>query len=93
MRSAKIIFNWPVRPDSPRIDSRTVTIAYTSGRGTLKPKVENVNVQGIRESTAKIHEAICSLHTLVAGRQLKPVTSDWWPTLLQVSTRCGACPQ
>lgn len=50
-----------------------VTISYASARGSLKTKVEIVRIQDIREATAKIHEAMCSLHTLVTGHELKPL--------------------
>lgn len=50
-----------------------VIISYSSARGSLKTKVEAVHLQDIREATAKIHEAMCSLHTLVTGQEVKPL--------------------
>ncbi|WP_394807689.1 hypothetical protein [Nitrosomonas sp.] len=50
-----------------------VTIGFASARGSLKTKVEVVRVQDILEATAKIHEAMCNLHTLVMGKELKPM--------------------
>lgn len=50
-----------------------VVISYASARGSLKTKVEAVHLQDLREATAKIHEAMCSLHTLVTGHEVKPL--------------------
>ena len=50
-----------------------VNVSYGSARGTLKTKVEIVRVNDIKEVTAKIHEAMCALHTLVTGHELRPI--------------------
>lgn len=50
-----------------------VTVSYATARGTLKTATENVKLEAIVEATAKIHEAMCALHTLVTGRELKPL--------------------
>lgn len=50
-----------------------VTVSYATARGTLKTTTENVKLEAIVEATAKIHEAMCALHTLVTGRELKPL--------------------
>ncbi len=50
-----------------------VNVAVGSARGTLKTKVEIVRVNDIKEVTAKIHEAMCALHTLVSGHKIRPI--------------------
>lgn len=50
-----------------------VMVSYASARGTLKTSVEVVHLNDIKEAAAKIHEASCALHSLVTGRQLKPM--------------------
>lgn len=50
-----------------------VEVSFASARGTLKTSVEIVRVNDIKEVTAKIHEAMCALHSLVTGHQIKPM--------------------
>ena len=50
-----------------------VTVSYATARGTLRTNTEPVQLADIKEATAKIHEAMCALHTLVTGRELKPL--------------------
>lgn len=50
-----------------------VTVSFASARGTLKTKIETVRLNDIKEVTAKIHEAMCALHSLVAGHEIKPM--------------------
>lgn len=50
-----------------------VEVSFASARGTLKTSVEVVHINDIREVTAKIHEAMCALHSLVTGHQIKPM--------------------
>lgn len=50
-----------------------VFLATATARGSLKTTVETVNLSDIRDATAKIHEAMCALHTLVTGHELKPI--------------------
>jgi hypothetical protein len=50
-----------------------VNVSYASARGTLKTTTEVVHVDQIKEATAKIHEAMCALHTLVTGQEIKPL--------------------
>jgi len=54
-------------------DTGKVTVSFATARGSLKTTVEVVNIADIKEATAKIHEAMCALHTLVTGRELKPM--------------------
>jgi hypothetical protein len=54
-------------------DTQTVTISWATARGSLKTKTEIVNLQDIVDATAKIHEAMCALQTLVMGKELKPL--------------------
>jgi hypothetical protein len=54
-------------------DTGDVTVSYATARGSLKTNIEVVNIENIKEATAKIHEAMCALHTLVTGRDLKPL--------------------
>jgi len=54
-------------------DTGEVTVSFATARGTLKTTIEPVHVSDIKEATAKIHEAMCALHTLVTGRELKPL--------------------
>lgn len=48
-------------------------VAYASARGALKINMEIVRVNDIRETIAKIHEATCMLHTLVTGKEMRPI--------------------
>lgn len=50
-----------------------VNVSFVSARGTLKTKTEVVRLEEIKEATAKIHEAMCALHTLVTGHEIKPL--------------------
>ena len=50
-----------------------VEVSFASARGTLKTSVEIVHVNDIKEVTAKIHEAMCTLHSLVTGHPIKPM--------------------
>ena len=54
-------------------DTGEVTLSYATARGSLKTYVEVVKIQDIRDATAKIHEAMCALHTLVSGKEVKPL--------------------
>jgi hypothetical protein len=54
-------------------DTGEVTLSYATARGSLKTYVEVVKIEDIRNATAKIHEATCALHTLVTGKELKPL--------------------
>jgi hypothetical protein len=54
-------------------DTGEVTVSTVSARGSLKMKTEVVKIEDIQEATAKIHEAMCALHTLLTGKELKPV--------------------
>jgi len=60
-------------PIVPTPDTQEVKVSYVTARGALKTSVEVVEIQDIKEATAKIHEAMCALHTLVTGRELKPM--------------------
>lgn len=50
-----------------------VNVSFVSARGTLRAKTEVVRLEEIKEATAKIHEAMCALHTLVTGQEIKPL--------------------
>lgn len=50
-----------------------VTVSYASARGELKISVEKVHINDIKEASAKIHESLCALHSLVTGNELKPM--------------------
>ena len=50
-----------------------VNVSFVSARGTLRTKTEVVRLEEIKEVTAKIHEAMCALHTLVTGHEIKPL--------------------
>jgi len=54
-------------------DTGEVSVSHATARGTLKTTTEQVNLADIKEATAKIHEAMCALHTLVTGREVKPL--------------------
>ncbi|MDP2606992.1 MAG: hypothetical protein Q8S00_31020 [Deltaproteobacteria bacterium] len=54
-------------------DTQDVKVSYVTARGSMKTSVEVVKIHDIMEATAKIHEAMCALHTLVTGRELKPM--------------------
>jgi hypothetical protein len=54
-------------------DTKEVFVAYATARGTLKTATEVVKLGAIIEATAKIHEAMCALHTLVTGKEIKPL--------------------
>lgn len=54
-------------------ESGQVQLAYASARGTLKLHTETVYLSDIKEVCAKIHEAQCSLHTLITGKMLAPI--------------------
>jgi len=50
-----------------------VNVSYASARGPLKTSVEIVHINDIKEVSAKIHEAMCALQSLVTGHQLSPM--------------------
>lgn len=51
-----------------------VMLSFASARGgSLKATVEEVKLHSIKEVTVKIHEAMCALHTLVTGKDVKPM--------------------
>jgi len=50
-----------------------VEVSFASARGALKTSVEIVHLNDIKEVTAKIHEAMCALHSLVTGHEIKPM--------------------
>ena len=54
-------------------ERKHVTIAMASARGSLKTKVEVVHLNDLRETSAKIHEAMCAIHSLVTGQDVKPM--------------------
>ena len=55
-------------------DTGRVMLSFASSRGgSLKTTVEEVKLHSIKEVTAKIHEAMCSLHTVVTGKEIKPI--------------------
>lgn len=56
-----------------REETGEVTVSFATARGALKTTIEPVRVSDIKEATAKIHEAICALHTLVTGKAVKPL--------------------
>jgi hypothetical protein len=57
---------------SPQEDGSTM-ISFLSARGTLKTTVEVVRINGIKEVTAKIHEALCGLHSLITAAERAPM--------------------
>jgi len=60
----------------PRVtndETGLVNVSFVSARGTLRTKTEVVRLEEIKEVTAKIHEAMCALHTLVTGHEIKPL--------------------
>lgn len=54
-------------------DSGKVFTTYYSARGELKTNTEIVHLADIQEATAKIHESMCALHTLITGKEMKPI--------------------
>lgn len=44
-----------------------VSVSYATARGSLKLHTEQIRLADIKEASAKIHEAIASLHSLVTG--------------------------
>ena len=51
-------------------ETGAVQVSYLSARGALKTKVEVVRVNDIKEVSAKIHEAMCALLSLISGYEL-----------------------
>lgn len=54
-------------------DSSQVMMGIASARGTLKTGTEIVQIDDIKEATAKIHEAMCALYALVTGNEINPI--------------------
>lgn len=54
-------------------ETNQVEIGRATARGSLKTTIEKVVPEDISEATAKIHDAMCALHTLVTGHELKPM--------------------
>ena len=50
-----------------------INITYATARGSLKLHLEPVYLNDIKEASAKIHEAICSLHSLISGTKTVPL--------------------
>jgi len=50
-----------------------VGLSYATARGSLKLQVETVHLADVKEACAKIHEAMCSLHSLVTGIKRAPI--------------------
>lgn len=50
-----------------------VQVSFVSARGKLKTTIETVHLADIKEATAKIHEAMCELHTLITECEIKPL--------------------
>lgn len=54
-------------------DDGNYVVTHASARGTLKLNVEIVRLNDIKEATAKIHEACCAVHSLVTGKDMRPI--------------------
>lgn len=54
-------------------DNNKVELSTMSARGRLKTNVEVVTLQQLKEVSAVIHEASCSLHSLVTKNEIKPL--------------------
>lgn len=50
-----------------------VMLSYATARGVLKTNVEVVKIEDIMAATAKIHVAMCAIHTLTTGKLLRPM--------------------
>ncbi|WP_207215784.1 hypothetical protein [Pseudolysobacter antarcticus] len=50
-----------------------VELSYATARGSLRLHSETVHISDIKEANAKIHEGLCSLHSLVSGKELLPI--------------------
>tara|TARA_R110000851_G_scaffold160924_1_gene304299 strand:+ start:3391 stop:3915 length:525 start_codon:yes stop_codon:yes gene_type:complete len=53
-----------------------VQLSSLSARGTLKPKVENVSIDDLKDLSARIHLTHLSLHALITGAQYQPIWED-----------------
>ncbi len=51
----------------------SVTVTYATARASLKLHTEQIRLADIKEASAKIHEAIASLHSLVTGVRRPPI--------------------
>lgn len=54
-------------------EAGTVTVTYATARASLKLHAEQVRLADVKEASAKIHEAIASLHSLVTGVRRPPL--------------------
>ncbi|WP_158898707.1 hypothetical protein [Burkholderia sp. L27(2015)] len=54
-------------------ENNEVHIAFLSARGAIKTTVEQVRINEIKEVTAKIHDALCALQTLITNKETKPM--------------------
>ena len=54
-------------------DSNCMEIVSLSARGTMKTTIAPVNINELKEVTAKIHESMCELHTIITGNKLTPM--------------------
>jgi len=54
-------------------DTGKIETVYATARGSLKLHAEIVELNDLKEVTAKIHEATCSLYELVTGKEMKPL--------------------
>lgn len=54
-------------------ETTKMNLSTYSSRGKLKLNVEVVELSDVQEVSAKIHEALCSLHLLITQKEIKPV--------------------
>ena len=54
-------------------ESGEIGLAYATARGNLKLNMETVHLADVKEACSKIHEALCSLHSLITGHKVEPV--------------------
>jgi len=54
-------------------DSKRMEIASLSARGTMKVTVNPITINELKEVTAKTHEAMCQLHSIITGNEINPI--------------------
>ena len=73
IKSAQAAPNKYVHSEMSIDDKGEVHATLWSARGTFKAEVERVRVSEMREVTARIHEAVCALQSLIGGGEIKPM--------------------
>ncbi len=54
-------------------ETNRIEMVSFSARGSMKMSVKPVYLNELKEVTAKIHEAMCMLYSIILGKELPPM--------------------